>query len=86
MSEKDRGSSASTQPAVTETRWSSLSELGQATARRIALPRSLGWTLAEISKGIGITQSSAQQLLDELATELEQQPNANGNGSAQPDS
>jgi hypothetical protein len=60
--------------------WERLSPVGAATARRIAAPLSLGFTIAETVAPIGIGPSAARLLLKDLRAELEQLANASANG------
>jgi hypothetical protein len=60
--------------------WARLSPTALATARRIASPLSLGFTLTETVAPIGITPSSARQLLNDLRDELEQLANESAGG------
>lgn len=66
---RDPTFSTSTVPG--EIDWSALSEQGKATARRIALPLSMGYTVWEVAQSIGITRSSVERLVGELRNELE---------------
>jgi hypothetical protein len=51
--------------------WTTLSEAGQATMRRIALPLSMGYSLVEIANSLEMPTRSVRLLVDSLAAELE---------------
>ena len=67
------GSSQHPSPPL-EIRWTSLSELSQATLRRIVIPLSCGCSKIDLARSIGISASYVQPLLDLLADELMDRP------------
>lgn len=58
-------------PSPGEVDWTKLSESATWTLRNVALRLSLGFSEAEVARALGLKRREVDELLDELAAELE---------------